>query len=120
MMAKTRYLVFTRVNPTSGDYVKLLDVADKIDACLKYKTVMDGAKYRLVGFLVLRGRPTYAADIGRLLPNFNVTFLSCRFDDGYDWIGQVRLDGGVFVDGPVFQNYKDHPFVGLKRALFDA
>jgi len=116
---RTRYFTFTRVNPYSCDYSHLLDVCERIDGSLCYKTIRDGWKIRLMGFIVLRGPTTIVDDIRRLLPNFNVTLLDMEFESGYDWIVNTKPNGEeFFVDGAVFQNAKVHPFHGLKACLF--
>ncbi len=116
---RTRYFTFTRVNPRSQDYAILLDTCERIDASLGYKTVRDGQKIRLLGFITLRGPATIADDILRLLPNFNVTSLNRRFGSGFDWLAEARSGSRFFVDGPMFHNYKGHPFQQLKTQLFD-
>lgn len=99
----------------------LLGTCENIDACLSYKTVRDGVKLRLVGTLLLRGPPTYADDIGRLLPNFLVLPLAKQFDHGKQWLEAVGSDGvdsSFFIDGEVYSNSKEHPFQMLKNNLF--
>jgi len=116
---RTRYFVFTRVNPSSSDYDRLLGECQRIDASLGYKTIRDGWKVRLVGFIVLCGRTTIPDDIGRLFPNFNVTSLGPGFQDGFDWMaGVAESESGFFVDGATFNNAIEHPYVQLKTLLF--
>ena len=115
----TRYFVFSRVNPVSQDYELLRGVCERINASLGYKTVRDGVRIRLVGFISLRGPPTIADDIGRLLPNFLVTKLGCKHVDGFHWMAEVASDdGSLLVDGVVTHHYKEHPFKTVKTRLF--
>ena len=116
---RTRYFVFTRVNPRDHDYDLLIDMCQKHDFMLAYKTVRDGWKIRLHGMLVMRGPPTVADDIMNLLPNFMVTPLSEEFTDGIDWVCSIQSgEGHFFIDGEILFNGKEHPFVDVKRSLF--
>jgi hypothetical protein len=116
----TRSFGFTRVNPSTAEYLHLIDTCESIDACLGYKTVRDGWKIRLVGFILLRGNRAMPNAIARLLPNFHVfPFSNAQADDGFQWIDRIQTGSGpFFVDGPVFSNHKEHPFLAVKRRLF--
>ena len=109
----TRYFVFTRVNPRTSDYDHLLETCSRIDAWVVYKTVYDGFKIRMLGFLVLRGPRTVSNDIALLLPNFLVNEMPGHFNDGWDWLDAVSSKGDE-----VFFNGKTHPFTDIKKKLF--
>ena len=127
-LRRTRYFVFTRINPSIAEYSHLVKVCEDINASLGYKTVQDGEKLRLVGFLVLRGPSTVSGAIGRLLPNFIVSPLHFLFNDGFHWLHTIpvgvivtkkrRYPDGPMTLGTVFFNGKAHPFDDLKRSLF--
>lgn len=106
----TRYFTFTRVNPKASDYDLLVGTCSKVDAYLSYKTVRDGGKVRLFGIIVLRGPSTIADDIGQLFPNFNLTPMVGEFDDNFERL--MSSGGGEVI------HHNEHPFFGLRRALF--
>lgn len=117
---RTRYFVFSRVNPRYDDYELLVETCDRIDACLGYKTVRDGWKVRLIGFLILRGPSTIEDDLGRLFPNFLLTPLGHEFHGACDWLASQRMDDGHwFIDAEPQFNNKEHPFEMLRVRLFN-
>lgn len=111
---RSRYFVFTRVNPRASDYDLLVMTSEAINASLVYKTFRTLTTVRLVGFLILRGPTTVSQDIGRLLPNFLVTWLGEQFDDGYHWLNAHHPT----IDGEIHFNQRGHPFGDLKKKLF--
>lgn len=115
----TRYFVFSCVNPLSQQYDHLIDTCNRINASLGYKTVREGWKVRLIGFIILRGCRTNARDLRRLFPNILLTQMDRDSFDGYDWMD--RFNHGrrpFFMDGEVFTNGRAHPLSELRRTLF--
>ena len=112
IMRFTRYFTFSRIDPLSDDYNLLFQTSERIDAVLVFKTISHRQnRYRVIGFLVLRGRPTCLEDICRCLPNFLVGFLDPRWETGIQWLSS-------FEAVPIFHNYKRHPFSAIKCRLF--
>jgi len=71
MVAK--YYAFTRVNPRSSDYERLVQGCQDSSAYLAYRTVRDSDKTRLVGFVVFWREEDDVPNIERMFPNFNLT-----------------------------------------------
>ena len=116
---RTRYFIFSRVNPRHDDYEHLVDTCEKIEACLAYKTVRDGWRVVLTGFFILRGPSTIQDDIRRLFPNFLLTNLSLQYQESLEWLVGAKLEGlPFFQDGEIFSNGKEHPFQSVKKNLF--
>lgn len=70
----TRYYLFSRVNPKPRDFQDLIDKCNEIDADLGYKTVKIGDRFRLEGFMVLRGarRVNDIDSLMRMFPNYMI------------------------------------------------
>ena len=118
---RTRYFTFTRTDPGSRDYDLLIEMCGRHDFMCGYKTVRDGWKTRLYGFLVLRGPSTVVDDIANLLPNFLVTPLDHEFSNGFDWVCNIQSgEYHFFVDGEIFFNGKEHPLRDVKKNLFSS
>lgn len=105
-MAPTRYFLFSRVNPRKKDYGLMITACKKIDAYFGYRTVSDGVKVLLKGFIVLRGRKTNVGRIVCYFPNFILKEVPRHFDFDLD-----DLPDDVVVGG-------HHPFGFLRRDLF--
>lgn len=111
---RSRYYVFTRINPTKKDYDRLINVCRKHDIHLVYQTnKINDKKYALIGFLILRLGQSTALRMHPLLPNFFLGVLPAHFDTGYDWINEFP---GI-PSGPYFHDQKGHPFHVLKKNL---
>lgn len=116
----TRYFTFSRINPGTKDYDLLASVAERFDVFVAYKTSRQLAKfrqvviYRLVGFLVLRGPPTVAGVIGKLLPNFLVTKLHGCYHKAVRNFNS--FDGTLGVTPAFYLNV--HPYDSVKMKLF--
>ena len=115
---RTRYFIFSRVNPLSRDYATLIQECERIDALLVYKTVRVRGIPKLIGFFVLRGPVTVVDDIARCFPNFLINRLDTRYDDGFEWLAEQQgYDGRLFNDARVHRNRKEHPFIETKKRL---
>jgi len=99
----TRYFIFSRVNPSERDYRHLCTECKRINAYFGYRTMRDGDRIRLIGFIVLRGHRTVASDLVRGFPNFSLT--GSHYDENFN------KDVYDVVVG-------EHPFGALKVDLF--
>ena len=117
-MRLTRYFTFTRTNPTTNDYDMMLETSDRINASIGFKTIRDGWKVRLVGYIILRGPLAYEEDIARCFPNFLVTKMGPGVEMARDWLKSVDTGDPFFVDGFELFNARGNPYQSIKKTLF--
>ena len=101
-MRRTRYFLFSRLNPSQRDYELLKEVCNGIDAYLGYQTSFLGCQ-RLEGFIVLRGPRTRASNLSGFFPNF------------YIW---AAPHGFLFEDLNHDVVFKEHPYKCIRKDLF--
>lgn len=99
---------------------ELLDICDAINATLIFKTVKEGDKERLFASITLRGPPAYPGMLVPWFPNFLISPLPSKFDDGMDWLLGMGYGSGIkrVSESAIFTNNFSHPFDGLRKKLF--
>lgn len=113
---RTKYFVFTRTEPSTSDYLFLISVCEENSIQLMFKTVTTSKGLsRIVGSMVCLGSVTQPS-VAALFGNFLVSCLPREFENGEEW-----MDGVACVSsGPVFDNFKGHPYVSVKRNIFSS
>lgn len=117
---RTRYFLFTKVNPQFHDEMVLKDTCQQINAFVGY-TIIDREMLRkrsddsqpskrkkvdvLCGFLVLRGPITDVGSLAVWFPNFILSPAPASFN-------MACIPGS-------FSFYGKHPFKDVKRNLFE-
>lgn len=111
---RSRYFLFSRVNPSDKDFKLLSDSCDAIKA--EYygyfveregRGILKKRKTTLKGFFVLSHATTFATRLEGWFPNFLVYSMPESMVSDFD-----RLPSDLTVSG-------SHPYKGLKANLFD-
>ena len=104
---RTRYFIFTKVNPTGDDIATLVRGCESIKAEF-YGYHVHGNKERkiLKGFLVLSQDTTLASRLYAWFPNFLVSSMPTEMGAEFD-----NMPEGVIVTG-------NHPYSDCRKNLF--
>jgi hypothetical protein len=103
---RTKHFVFTRTNPSTKDYNHLIATCQRFNMNLTFKTVLIKKGARLVGFIMLRHGLSTQQRMAHFFKNFLITRIPKKFEDGFQWMDSIT---GI-CDGPVFYDYKGHPY----------